>query len=191
MQFFYDREQKIYFAITVTLVVALLTPILFSGSDFIYKYDENARQQALLKQQQQEQQDATAAYDQILAATKLNADASQKLFKELISEQEVKQQVEAALAVNQPIVLPEVRDADLAISNVAGKSAVTQNLPVLTNFMPDLERKSLLPLWENVALNSLVVNDRESVLREQLSRTLRYLSSMKQHLLSILKMRST
>lgn len=143
MQFFYDREHKIYFAITLTLVIALLAPILFSSSDFIYKYDESAQQEASLKQKEKEQVAAELAYEQIIAATKLNAEASQKLFKELISEEEVRKEVEAELAVNQPIVLPQINDTDLKISGNTGKQLVTDYFTTIGSRIYDFNLRGL------------------------------------------------
>jgi hypothetical protein len=119
-------------AISVLVVILLLVTFLQPGS-FRYSNtgspsaEDQARADAIQKQ-----------YADYLAAIKPDPEASKQLFRELIDQQEVQNQVADALQVNQKITIPDIADSRLAITDESGQAPVEQYfekiLPVMRQF---------------------------------------------------------
>ena len=96
-----------------------------------------------------EQPKSSFDYNAYLASLHIDPQASRQLYQSIISEQEVKKQVEQALAVDQPIVLPAIPDSKLTTTNSQGQIAVKKYFDAIVAVFGGL-RETSLPDAQNV-----------------------------------------
>lgn len=121
---FHNDEQKRYFAVTLGLIVILLTVTFFSRTNFTYKDTTDYAQRDAAARQQQEE------YAKLLAAVKPDPEASKAQFEQLINEQDVRRDIEAQLRVDQAVALPNIPQSKLVVDSRSGKDVVGEYLRV-------------------------------------------------------------
>lgn len=112
---------KKYFlgAIGVLIVILLVVTLLQPGT---YRYTANSPTAADLAKGAAIQKQ----YADFLASIKPDPDASKQLFKDVINQDQVQQQVADALQVNQKITVPDIADSKLNIIADSGQAPVEQ-----------------------------------------------------------------
>ncbi|MCX6796875.1 MAG: hypothetical protein NTX98_00135 [Candidatus Doudnabacteria bacterium] len=111
------KEQKQYFTTAVVLIVVLSLVSLWhrQGPQPV----ENRQNQAKNNEQFNAQ-----AYLKYLETLKIDPKASKELFQQLITKEEIKEQVEKELGADQPIKTPKVSDSQIKISTKTGSEAI-------------------------------------------------------------------
>lgn len=82
-------------------------------------------------------------YEKLLASIKPNKEASDKLFKQIVNEEEVRKEIETQLDVNQKVVIPEVRDSEIVISQASGKDAVVAYFKAIGPLINELNTQTI------------------------------------------------
>ena len=125
-------DQKITLLAIGVVLVFLTSLIIFRKTNFNY---ENQAEQNVNPRADRDQQEQ---YRKLLASIKPDKLASAQLFKEIISEEDVRKQMEAELQVNQVINQPDIPDKDISLSRASGKDAVISYFkslaPVVTEY---------------------------------------------------------
>ncbi len=80
----------------------------------------------------------TKAYQEYLKSLQIDPKASEDLYQKVISEEDVKKQVEDELQVNQTIIMPTVDQSKIVVTNKTGSQAIvdyfSQHLSLLENW---------------------------------------------------------
>jgi hypothetical protein len=134
---FYTPEQKRYTAVTLGLIVILLVVTFSQKSNF--QFQDPTDYAALQEQSRLRQQ----AYEQLLAASQPDPQASQKLFETIITEAEVKAEIEEELDSNQTIRVPEIPDTAIVKTSATGQQAVVDYLTEVGTTSLELNNKLL------------------------------------------------
>lgn len=113
------KQQKKYFTTTIVLVI-ILSLITFWSRGTLNTAKNIPMSNGGMTVAQAE------AYLNYLETLKVDPEASKKLFHELITEEELKKEVEAELQVDQPVTPPKIDDRALVINNTSGQSAVEE-----------------------------------------------------------------
>ena len=126
-----DKKQQ-QTLITVAVLIIILGVVSFwMRPNFIYN---DSTDYSKVKNSQID----SAAYQKYLQTLNIDPRASQEVFQEIISQDDVKSQVEADLNIGQPINPPQVADSQIKISNQSGQQAVikylTDSVTLLDNF---------------------------------------------------------
>lgn len=109
LQMFYNKEQKQYFAIALLAVVVLASVTFFQPSHF-GQLGTNTNEAKKIEAEAEKK-----SYAQLLESLKPDQEASQKLFKQLVNEGDVKRQIQTALETNQKIVSPTLPDSNFTV----------------------------------------------------------------------------
>ncbi len=112
------KSQKVYFGVSMVVVLVLVCITVFQKSDFRYK---DTTDYAKLQQQSEAEQKAYAVY---LASIQTDPVASQELFQSILTQADIRQEVEAQLKTSQPVVLPTVDQKTLNLTSASGQKAV-------------------------------------------------------------------
>jgi len=127
-----SKQQKAYAIVSLAVVVILAVITVWKKPDYHYK---DTTDYAKLQAQSVSQQ---VAYDNYLASIQTDPVASEKLFKQIITRQDVADEVKAELNTDQPINPPVVDEKSLVITNNKGQAAVesylTEAISPLVNF---------------------------------------------------------
>lgn len=115
-------QQKTYLTATIVLVVILSLVTFWRRSTFVY---QDTTDYAKLAREEKAQNEA---YQKLLASIQPDPVASQQVFKKIVTEADVKKQVEAALDIKQKVVTPDIADSKLNVSEQKGKEAVEKYL---------------------------------------------------------------
>lgn len=119
---FHDEEQKRYAFVTLGLIVILITVTIFNQSSFQFSdttdYDKIAEEARLRDEE----------YRKILEAVKPDPVASSELFKKVITEDEVRNQIETELEVKKQVVMPFLPDSRVSVDSRSGKDVVLSYL---------------------------------------------------------------
>lgn len=101
------KEQKEIFAGIIALIVILIAVSTLGKSNYRYKDNPQPSQQA-------------ADYSAYLASLKIDPKASKLLYQNIISEDQVREDIEAQLNVKQPIVYPVLDNSKIKVINKTG-----------------------------------------------------------------------
>ncbi len=115
---FETKQQKNYLITVIVLILILSLVTFWSPSRFRPKKNvesNNQTEDTYLK---------SKAYLDYLKNLKIDRNASKALFQELITEDDIKKEVEGALQTNQKITPPKIDESTLNISDKKGKEAV-------------------------------------------------------------------
>lgn len=127
-----SKQQKIYFGICVVMVVILGCITIFQKSNYGFKDTTDYTKLGQLSMDQQQ------AYKKYLADIQTDPQASQQLLQSVLSQADLKKQLETELDINQPIVPPAVDQKTLNLTSASGAKAVeayfTQALGPLVGF---------------------------------------------------------
>lgn len=117
---FYNKEQKAYFIIAMVTMVILIIVTFVRPANFLFedKTDYSARQ----KQNEAEQKE----YKKYLDSLETSQQASQQLFKELVSEEDVRKTIEAELDINQKIPRPDIPTNTLQTIEQTGQDVLVE-----------------------------------------------------------------
>ena len=118
-----EQKQTLLGAGVLVLILAIIT--LTSRPDFLFKEPlpkDNANQNVLDAQR----------YLQYLESLKVDRQASLALFQKILTEEDIKKEVEGELEVNQTIIEPMIDASKLAKSAQSGRQAVLDYLAKLT-----------------------------------------------------------
>jgi hypothetical protein len=142
-----SNDQKAILLASGVVAVFLGGLVYFKQASF--RYTPTTSQSTVNKAEQEQ-------YEKLLAAIKPNKQASDQLFKELITEEEVRVEIEEALGAGQKVVMPQVSNADIRISRVTGKEAVATYMknvaPLLSEF-----NKQTIPVAQGSFQDSVTV----------------------------------
>lgn len=116
------REQKQIFAGCAVLVVVLIGVSFWQRSNFLYH--DNVDYNALQMQSNQKQEQ----YNQYLASLGTSAQAQSAIVSQILPQAELQAEVEKTLNVSQKIVVPQIKDSQINISNQNGKPALQKYL---------------------------------------------------------------
>lgn len=119
---FETKSQKVYFSVSVIVVVVLIAITVFQKSNFGYK---DTTDYAALQAQSKAQQAAYAVY---LASIQTDPAASRELFQTILTQADIKKEVDAQLKPDQPVVPPAVDQKSLNITSASGQTAVENYL---------------------------------------------------------------
>ncbi len=108
------KEQKQYFVTTLVLIVILVVVSFFNRTSFRYK------EVPLVKK--------PFDYNAYLASLKVDVDAGRQALQQVISEEDIRKEVEKELDVNQQIVSPKIDENKILLSSQSGSEAVTEYL---------------------------------------------------------------
>lgn len=111
-------DQKLSLVAIFVVLVFLISLVAFRQTSFRYKSKEISKEAQLRELTEQEQ------YAKLLAAIKPDREASRRLFKEVITEEEVKKIVETDLDVDQKIPQVGLKDSELAVAGFGGSVKV-------------------------------------------------------------------
>lgn len=159
------REQKQIFGGAAALIVILTIITLTSDPKFRYEEpplsgDEN---QSVIDAQK---------YLQYLRTLKIDSKASQALFQQILTEQDIKKEVENELQVNQTIVEPQIDALQLAKSSSSGGQAAVDYLAKLTgsalNFNTNSKQYSKTLFTEDIENLNGLKDQQQKILQEVL-----------------------
>lgn len=122
------KEQKQIFAGCLALIVILGLISFFNKPNFTYKETPQTAKKPF-------------DYNAYLASIKIDPKASQKLYEQIISEEEVRKDMETALQVNQSVVLPIIEDATIKLSKQSGQQPVLDYMKSVALIVQSLEDK--------------------------------------------------
>ncbi len=108
------KEQKQYFVTTLVLIVILVVVSIFNRTDFRYK------EAPLVKK--------PFDYNAYLASLKVDTEAGRMALEKVITEEDIRKEVEKELDVNQKIVPPQLEETKIVLSTQSGSEAVTAYL---------------------------------------------------------------
>ena len=116
------KEQKQVFAGCITLIIILGLVSFWNKPNFSFVDNTNyqAANNSYTKQQE--------AYNKYLASIDTTPATQEKMFKEIVPEAEIKAAVAQQLQTDQKIVMPEIADKQIKISNAKGKVALQKYL---------------------------------------------------------------
>lgn len=115
---FKTKQQKIIFFTSIGLAALLVIITIVSSVPF--QYNNTTDYKKLAEQDAKDQ----AAYQKYLDSIQPDPVASKDIFQSLITEADVKKDVEAELDINQKIVLPEIADSSIVMDKNNDKTAV-------------------------------------------------------------------
>ena len=129
------KEQKGTLVIVVLLILMLSVVSLWDRQGFKPQNQQSGQptEDNFLKSQ---------AYLNYLNSLEIDKSASDKLFKEILSEEEIKQEVEKALKVDQEIQIPQIAESSLNVSSGQGQEAVENYLSAILGDMYDFNSKT-------------------------------------------------
>ena len=132
------KEQKNILLIVGVLIVILSLVSLWGRSNFIPQSQPQDKTNGDNFLQSQ-------AYLNYLNSLEIDKQASQELFQEILSEEDIRNEVEKALKVDQVITLPEIDERDLNISGDHSKEAMENYLSTVLGYTIDFndQNKSL------------------------------------------------
>lgn len=115
------KEQKQYLATVVVLIFILSAVSFWNKTDFKFKDTTN------YSNKDQSVRDAQAYLD-YLKTIKTDPAASKQLFQEILTEDEVRNEVELALGVNKPVEKPVIDEARIITTSVSSNNSVSEYL---------------------------------------------------------------
>lgn len=130
------KEQKQILAGSITLIIILVLISVWHRPDFTVKDLTGQNQKAAFD------------YNAYLASIKIDPVASQKLFQQLITDDQVKQQVEEALQANQKIIAPAIDQTKIKTSTAAGRQAAVDYFTAVGRTAADFSDKTLASAQE-------------------------------------------
>jgi hypothetical protein len=104
------------------IVIAVLAMFILGGMTLLSHPKVRYQDTTDYNKLQQQDQAQTDAYNKYLQSLQTDPAASKDLFQNLISQDEVKQQVEAALDVKQKIVMPALADNQITVAQDSGRT---------------------------------------------------------------------
>jgi len=115
------KEQKRYLATVVVLILILGLVSFWHKSDFRYKdtKDYSKPSQSVIE---------ANAYLDYLESLKIDPKASQELFEKVLTQDDVKKEVEAALEIDQTITPPAIDQKQIKTTAASGQQAVVDYL---------------------------------------------------------------
>ncbi|MCL5008760.1 MAG: hypothetical protein M1400_00260 [Patescibacteria group bacterium] len=128
------KQQKQYFAVALVLVVVLAGVTFWNRPSFRYQEIKVANKNNPAVDQ--------VAYLKYISSLQIDPAASKELFQQIITQDDIKKEVEADLKVDQPIVTPAVPDNDIKLSNKSGSQAVTDYLAATTGIAMNFNNKT-------------------------------------------------
>lgn len=136
------KEQKTNLIIISVLIVSLIGVSLWDRKSFNYQ-DKN--------QYSQDSQEVKAAREYLayLSTLKTDPEASKQLFQTIITQDEIKQEVENALQSNAPVPTPQVDAASIKVSSKSDKASVENYLGQSVKLVMDFNNQAG-PLQENL-----------------------------------------
>lgn len=128
------KQQKQYFFTALVLVVILALVTFLNQPNFRY--------QEVKVQNQANTVAAQEAYLKYIASLQIDPAASKQLFQQIITQDDIKREVESDLQITQPIVPPVVPDTDIRLNNKTGAQAVTDYLSATTGIALNFSNKT-------------------------------------------------
>jgi hypothetical protein len=122
------KEQKQIFAGCVVLILILSVVSFYRRNDLATPNSVTTHKQAF-------------DYNTYLASIKTDPIASQKIFQQVITQEEVQREIEASLQVNQKITSPQIEQNKIKIT-VSSKTSVTSYLQTVGQMTQDFTQKS-------------------------------------------------
>ena len=116
-----SKEQKQLFAGALILIVLLGLVSFWRKPDFKYVDNADYSKSGLTTEQ-------AKAYLDYLANVKTDPAASKQLFQEILTEEDVKKEVVAALKADQPPVVPRINEAKIKVGGNNNKDTVSNYL---------------------------------------------------------------
>lgn len=157
------KEQKQIFAGAAALIIILAVITLTSKPDFQY------REKSASRNPNQSVIDARK-YLEYLQSLKIDSQASKALFQQILTEQDIKKEVENELQVNQLIAAPEIDASKLAGSSKQGAQAAVDYLAKLTgsalNFNTNAKEGSQALFSQNLDKLDDLKNQQNKILGE-------------------------
>jgi hypothetical protein len=114
---FRTKQQKQIFFTAVGLAAILVAVTFLQPTNF--QYQNNTDYKKLAAQDAADQ----AAYIKYLNSIQPDPVASRDIFEKLITEEDVRAQIEKELDVKQPITLPHIADSSIVVGKASGKEA--------------------------------------------------------------------
>ncbi len=118
-------------AISVLVIILLLVTFI-QPTNFRYSED------GVSKEDQEKAEAVRKQYAEYLASIKPDPEASKKLFRELIDDKQLEQQVAEELDTDQKIVIPQVDNTRLAILETSGQAEVEQYFKTIDGVVKEL-----------------------------------------------------
>src|SRR5262245_13478710 len=113
-----SSQQKAVIVLCTALIVMLSLITVLNRPDIALR--DTVDYKAAAEQDRQ----LEAEYQDYLASIKTDPSASQKLLDTLVTNDDIKSEVDAAFAFNDPVELPTIPDSALKISSQAGREAL-------------------------------------------------------------------
>ena len=117
-----DKNKIISYAVIGIAVVALVVVTVWQPGEWSFRDSTNYDEQARLAQEELEQ------YQTLLAELEPEYEASQKILEKIATEEVVKKEVDEALQPNQRIVIPQLANSEIKISNRSDKDFMVNYL---------------------------------------------------------------
>jgi hypothetical protein len=124
------KEQKQYFAGSLVLIVILTAISFWHKPNLTLKPNPPAPAKTAFD------------YNAYLAAIKTDPVASQKLFEQVVDEQQVRVAIEEALKTDQKIIVPTIEESKVKISSTTGKQAVAEYLTAVGQLVSNFSGKT-------------------------------------------------
>lgn len=162
------KEQKQYFGIVIVLILSLIGVSFWNRTSFKFtdekKYTQNNTDVELARK-----------YLAYVNSLPIDKAASKDLFQTIITDQEIKQEVENALKSNQPLQLTQITEGSIKISEESGKPVVEKYLSETMGQAIDFNNKSAQ------FQTTLFTGDKDSLKKAQ-----EFYSNYKDQLLAVL-----
>lgn len=117
-KFTLDANQKMTLLAVGVVLVFLVSLVLYSN------FSHKSKPKQAVDQSNFQEIDYNSYYKRLLDSIQPDKEASKKLFKEVVSEEEVKRQIETDLQAKRQIPMPEVTAKELQLSSQVGKEAI-------------------------------------------------------------------
>lgn len=131
------KEQKTYFFISIALVAVLAVVTLWRHPSFQYTDTTD------YAKQQQQAKVVADAYAKYLQSIQTDPNASAELFQTILTQADIKKEVQAELKTDQPITPPTVDEKSLRITSQSGQNAVVAYLSQVLPPAVDFNQKTL------------------------------------------------
>jgi hypothetical protein len=135
------QQQKKVIAAILVAVITLSVVTIANNPEFVYKSPSINTEEAQKSFKEQLERERLA-YQEYLKSQSIDLEASKLLFKEVVSEEEVRVMVEEELGVDQKVVIPAVPTEKLKVQSVSNGPVIKEYFDSIGRYTNDLIEKA-------------------------------------------------
>lgn len=155
-----EQKQILFTCIALVVILVLVSLCSRGGFRFVDTEDYTKPDQNVLNSQE---------YLAYVNSIQTNEKASQELFTEVLTAEDIRKEVDANLETSQKITVPEVKRSDIAVINTSGKEAMTKYLLDSVGPMVAFNAKTLdlnKSLFESGSISDAVSSELDPLMKK-------------------------